>query len=263
MKFNIIVILFFVLFITDCARQKTTSSFPIKIQKELDKTNKKFISIMRKNKNEIKNFYIENAILINNNGDCIIGNNQINDYYKNNLKELSSIKSIKTYVRVVAEANVYEIGFYYTKIKSIYSYLTSLRKNGNNWYRELEVLSKNTINNNTNFNKDIDIKRKMISDIINNEHNVKKLVEKVYENKAYYYSRGNLIQGREKIINSLTHMSNLNSIFNLKPETKIQINPDKAYEIGEWNLNQRTGKYILIWRKQSNDDWKIMLDSNY
>lgn len=143
----------------------------------------------------------------------------------------------------------------------VFEYLVSWQKVGDAWLRELEMLSRKTSDNAVQ--NAINIKRELFSEIINEEHDVKELVETMYDREAYYYNRGNLIQGHEAIINTYFFMAKSDFNIILHSDLITQVNSDIAYEIGTWFSGGGQGKYILVWKKQVDMNWKILLDSNY
>jgi ketosteroid isomerase-like protein len=56
-------------------------------------------------------------------------------------------------------------------------------------------------------------------------------------------------------------MSNESYQLTLNPITIETVNPETVFEIGQCE-GSYNGKYILIWKKQTDGQWRIWVDSN-
>ena len=95
-----------------------------------------------------------------------------------------------------------------------------------------------------------------------NAHNAGKLVKQLYTSDAYYYSRGGLIQGTESITTEYDYMNNPSYSLKLTPKHLIFVSSDIAFEIGQCSGSYPL-PYMLLWQKQSEGNWQVLMDSNY
>ncbi len=95
-----------------------------------------------------------------------------------------------------------------------------------------------------------------------NAHKANELVEDLYTPDAYYYNRGRLLQGTGAISTEYGYMNNPNYSLKLTPEHVVFVTSDIAYEIGQCSKSYNL-PYMLLWQKQADGNWKILMDSNY
>jgi thiol-disulfide isomerase/thioredoxin len=228
-----------------------------KINDELDKVNETYLLKLE----NINTMYIENSTLILEDGTNIRGNVEIGNFYNKNSIGLKDIEAIKAQARFLSEIGVYEIGNVKTKSGQSFSYLVSWKSSNSVWMRELEILAKKSGDRETP--AEITVKRAELCGTVNNDHNVKKLIANLYDASAYYYNKGKLLQGHKAITNEYAYMGDPGYRIALAPDIGTFINTEIVYEIGNWQAGGYRGKYILIWKKQADGNWKILLDSNY
>jgi len=94
-----------------------------------------------------------------------------------------------------------------------------------------------------------------------NAHQVDELVSQVYTSDAYYYSRGRLLRGTKAVIEEYSYMSNPNYSLKLTPKHVAFVTPDIAYEIGQCS-GSYPNPYMLLWEKEEDGRWVILMDSN-
>ena len=63
------------------------------------------------------------------------------------------------------------------------------------------------------------------------------------------------------MIKEYSYMNNKNYRLNLQPLIVKAVNASFAFEIGQCS-GSYNGKYILIWKIDSDGSWKIFIDSN-
>lgn len=93
------------------------------------------------------------------------------------------------------------------------------------------------------------------------KHNPDSLVRTMYSDNTLYYNHKPLVRGQEALIEEYAYMANKNYQLQLTPEYVEQVNANTIYEIGQCSKSYN-GKYILVWKKNDQDEWKIFLDSN-
>ncbi len=94
-----------------------------------------------------------------------------------------------------------------------------------------------------------------------NAHNAESLVTQLYTADALYFNHKPLITGTADLVKEYGYMNDPNYMLTLKPSIIKVVNSNIAFEIGQCK-GSYNGKYILVWQKQPNGDWKIFLDSN-
>ena len=95
-----------------------------------------------------------------------------------------------------------------------------------------------------------------------NDHNPEKLVESTYHRNGYYLSSGRIRMGADKIIEAYQYMKRPNWSIELIPQHIHPVHENLIYEVGRYE-STGTGSYLLIWTKDDQGDWKILLDFNF
>lgn len=95
-----------------------------------------------------------------------------------------------------------------------------------------------------------------------NAHQAKQLVEQLYQPDAIYFNRGRLIQGTKALSSEYGYMNSPNYSLKLTPKHLAFVAADIAYEIGQCS-GSYPYPYMLVWKKQANGKWLILMDSNY
>jgi hypothetical protein len=248
----------FVLFIA-CHKQEQEAA-PDNTVTELDNANEKWMSIFNKKSGDVVDFYLKNAVLITENGDCYRGNLEIASFYQKYFNDIAVIQSVIKHGRFPDQVNIYEMWSFVTQKNDEYEVVTSWAMDGKVWRKELEIIAKKESSEPAP--AALLSKEKLFTDIVNKEHNVKKLLEKLYLKDAYYYNRGKLYQGQKEIAQAYSYMGQSGYPLRLTTDHVVMVKQNLAFEVGTWFAGE-TGKYILIWKKQPHNDWKIILDSNY
>ncbi|WP_422019170.1 hypothetical protein [Robiginitalea biformata] len=94
-----------------------------------------------------------------------------------------------------------------------------------------------------------------------NAHEVEQLVRKLYTPDALYYNHRPMITGREALINTYQYMRNPRYKLSLEPLLVAPVNEKLIFEIGQCS-GSYPGKYILVWNRDEEGKWWIMMDSN-
>lgn len=95
-----------------------------------------------------------------------------------------------------------------------------------------------------------------------NSHNANELVKRLYTANAYYYNRGRLLEGTKAISAEYQYMNNPSYSLKLTPLHVEQVTPGIAFEIGQCSGSYPL-PYMLLWEKQDNGKWQVLMDSNY
>jgi ketosteroid isomerase-like protein len=94
-----------------------------------------------------------------------------------------------------------------------------------------------------------------------NANNAKALVTQLYSNNTIYFNHKPIVKGTADLIKEYSYMNNKNYHLNLQPLIVKVVNARFAFEIGQCSGGYN-GKYILIWKKHADGNWKIFIDSN-
>ena len=108
--------------------------------------------------------------------------------------------------------------------------------------------------------KEIDQRRKEWMELCN-QHNAYNLVSNLYEPEAIYYNHRPVDIGTDKIARTYSYMDRETYSLNLTPIIVHPVANTLVYEIGQCS-GSYGGKYMLIWRKNSEGVWQILFDSN-
>ena len=95
-----------------------------------------------------------------------------------------------------------------------------------------------------------------------NAHRASELVSTVYTPDAYYYNCGRILQGAEAISNEYSYMNSPQYSLKLTPKHVVFVTSNIAYEIGRCSGSYPL-PYMLLWKKKSDGNWQILMDSNY
>ena len=205
----------------------------------------------------LADLYVKNAIKIFPNGAIIAGNNAIDSSYKNRSFVIDSIQIIKNVVANKKRGINYEIGDYWIgkqayKQLIIWNTIETIQK------RELEFIAKSTPS--PSVLEEINLSRKKWIALCN-QHNAAQLVAQVYTPNAIYYNHKPAIIGREGITAEYQYMNQEKYSLHLEPIIVETVTPELVFEIGQC-AGSYQGKYMIIWQKQENGDWQVLMDSN-
>lgn len=153
----------------------------------------------------------------------------------------------------------YEIGEIQTKSGS-YPVMFIKRK-GNEGGPKIEFLVIYKKNNPEDATAVLDSRRAEWMELCN-AHKAGDLVKQLYAADAYYYNRGRLLVGTQAISAEYTYMNNPGYSLKLTPKHVEFVTPDIAYEIGQCSESYNL-PYMLLWEKQEDGTWQILMDSNY
>ena len=156
-----------------------------------------------------------------------------------------------------------EIGKYKTDCKETPSiaYISAWRNELGNWTKDLDVLIP-AYKCKTNLKELDDLRNKWVE--FANLHNPKLLIDTIYKTNAIYFSKFESNIGRESIINRYSYMLDKDFSISLKPEYKMKVNEKIVFETGIYTVKKNySGVYVIIWEKQNNGEWQILLDFNF
>ncbi len=94
-----------------------------------------------------------------------------------------------------------------------------------------------------------------------NQNDAEALIQELYSENTIYYNHKPLVQGRIPLAKEYQYMNNEAYELSLQPMIVAPVNKDYVFEIGQC-AGSYGGKYILIWRKDLDGQWRIFIDSN-
>lgn len=210
----------------------------------------------------LSDFYTENAIKVSPDGAVISGPELIIQSLKNSKKYWIGIDTIYTNKNVIADRDQryeYEIGTFITSEGSEFNHLVIWNTQNAPKTRELEFIAQSRESENGVL-KEINLSRdKWIK--LCNEHNSTGLVEELYKPNAIYYNHKPVVIGTIAIIKEYGYMNNENYNLHLEPIIVKLVSSKVAFEIGQCS-GSYNGKYILVWEKNSQGAWRVLMDSN-
>lgn len=210
-------------------------------------------------KGKIGGLYSKRAVVFTHDFKALTAGKDISSYYKELFLRKNKSFVITPIKRVqVKKSYIYEVGEYNIN-GSGFSYLIFWVKEADEWKKDLEVIAPNS-GSKGKTTEQVDIARKKWVDIsINNDP--RKLVEEVYADQCYYFTKGKFIDNKNSLIQEYSYMESM--WVDIEPEFIHPVNKDLVYEIGKYNTaNTYFGYYILVWNKDATGNWKVFLDAN-
>ena len=203
---------------------------------------------------DLRGSYAEKPVIIRSNLKLLDTNPSLTDYFEE-ISDLFKGAEVSTVSCINASGDIYyEINEIQESKKASHSSMVIWRGNT----KEFEIIASNQ---SKNFDQsEIDQRRKDWMKLCN-EHNAYKLVSDLYEPEAIYYNHRPVDIGTEKIARTYSYMNRETYSLTLTPIIIHPVTNSLVYEIGQCS-GSYGGKYMLIWRKNSEGVWQILFDSN-
>lgn len=200
---------------------------------------------------------LSDRVYILNQGKLISEESQIQEF----ISEFTSLNSvyIKRYLKVVNNSLAYEMGV--IKIDENTFSVMMVKSEDQSSLDQIDLLIIYQNEDTNGSGDDINLAREKWMTLCNN-HESSKLVNTLYTADAYYYNRGRLLKGTNDITSEYTYMSNPSYTLKLTPNRVISVSDSITFEIGQCSGSYPL-PYMIVWEKQSNGRWMVMLDSNY
>lgn len=212
------------------------------------------------NINAIKNSYDTNAVKIISENIIIENSTQIANYYINHKDKITSIESILSIEANKEKGINYELVRYETDNLKEFIGIVIWRVENENIIREFEFTQESTLDAKNVDTTNIAERRKLWIELCN-KNNSENLVKQLYSNNTMYFNHKPIVKGTEQLIKEYGYMNNENYTLNLHPVKLEVVNANFAFEVGECSGSYK-GKYILVWKKETNGNWNIYIDSN-
>ncbi|MBO6792589.1 MAG: hypothetical protein JJ895_01670 [Balneolaceae bacterium] len=208
----------------------------------------------------IDSLYFPNALKIYGHGELYLGASEIAEYWSN---QKMSIKEIETTFSVIANNDstyIYEIGSFNDDSGRNFAHLLIKNQGEGIPKRELEALSLYSATNIEEVKAEISDQRDRWMHYCNT-HQVDSLVMNLYYPNAVYYNHRTPINDQSALIQEYGYMGNQQYSLKLIPLHLEVINEQVAFEIGQCE-GSYNGKYMLMWFKDEQGEWKVLMDSN-
>lgn len=215
--------------------------------------------LINENKN-LSDLYKTNAVKIISFDNVLNGPSEITDHYNQKNHKIKSVESIFFTEGQKAREIYYEIVRVETSDAKEYIQLIIWSGRNGKKLRELEMSEYSSDNNQVLHKKEIAEKRALWIKLCN-AHNATELVNQLYSANALYYNHRPLIKGREALMKEYAYMNNANYSLSLEPIVMEFVNENTVFEIGQCK-GSYPGKYIIIWKKESDGVWRVYMDSN-
>lgn len=216
-------------------------------------------AVNNKSVDSIKNFYRAESIKIIPSDRTLSGPIDIAEYYALQSGKIKSISSLYSVNASKGKDIDYEIIKYETQNGKLYAQLLIWRLENGNKFIEFEFvseMSKKIFNN----EKSLTERRNLWVELCNT-HNPKNLVNTLYSSNSIYFNHKPLIKGQENLIKEYSYMKDSNYRLSLDPLKMVFVNDNMVYEIGQCEGSYK-GKYIIVWKKESDGVWRVFIDSN-
>lgn len=211
--------------------------------------------ISTNNMDSLSTIYASNAIKVRANGEVFKIADAIENYYS---KKEVGIKTIKTLYKTKANYLYdYEIGTFTLENGDAYKHVVIWNK-AKYQKREFEFISK--AEEAIPLDSQIEIQRQQWIELCN-AHNSEALVNALYTPNTVYYNHKPVVIGLTDLAREYSYMNNQKYALNLTPLHLEMVTSNLAYEIGQCN-GSYNGKYIIIWQKDTEGKWKVLVDSN-
>ena len=232
---------------------------PTTEEKEADthEANLKWADMISNGKNP-SGQYLKEAVFVNDQGDFLTGNDNAILWVGEDA-EIGRIYSLFDKLARENRGIYYEIGGFETDQES-FKHLIIWRKQDSVRYRELELISRADSSDLSEILPMIDEKRDQWMKYCN-AHLVDSLAHKVYDSLTLYYNHKPMVVGREDLIREYQYMANPNYNLQLTPYIVEPVNENIVFEIGQCS-GSYGGMYTIVWRRQPDGDWLVLLDSN-
>lgn len=241
-----------IFFLLNCKSREGENKFA-----DLDKSMKDFVRNI-----DTSEKFLTRAILFKPDDTTIRGNSAVADYFKKTFSGKSKIVSHTLLYRKKAEVNIYDIGYYRLKDNRKIFYFISWTKSGLGWRKEIEVLNEGELHVES-AEKEINGRLERFCEIINSTHNLRLLFDELYREKTYFYNKSRLYTGYDEMLIPYKSMKSEYYSIGLASEHLSMVGPGIAYHIGSFTVGDYPGIFVLIWKKDKEGTWRIVLDTNH
>ncbi len=218
-------------------------------------------AVKHKNPDQLKAMYAEKAIKIIAVDSIVYGDTKIADYYIKMSAEITESESLYITEANKTEGIDYELVNYKTTKAEEFVQVVIWRLKNEKRVREFEYSMKRNISNSDDYKDQVSKKRELWIQLCN-EHNAEHLVSQLYTSNAIYFNHKPLVIGTKAISKEYQYMNSDTYNLSLEPLILEMVTDNTAFEIGQCK-GSYGGKYVIIWKKELDGDWKVFIDSNF
>ena len=213
-----------------------------------------WISSFNNEENSLSDYYSEQSYLVNRAGKLIQGKTKI---VQQHLQQFSAPHdlTIQCSVPVTGSGNLYEIGSFSDQGKTDFQFFI-IRDSSD--HRLLEMIVPDS--DYKDAGKEITARRNEWMKLCN-AHQVEALVNDLYTENALYYNFKPMITGRSQLAATYSYMNRPQYSLELNPICVEQVSDNLVFEIGQCS-GSYGGQYVLVWLKEKDGQWRILLDAN-
>ena len=235
------------------------------ISKDLRRARNKWVHRINRNSKSLERLYLKQSLMILSD-EVVFGQMPILQLVaeKRDLFErFSDTKSIRLYEH--SDRKVLDVGTIYVEddqknIVDSLHYYTAWRKIGDDWLREVDIIL--PIAKTAPVSGQIDALRSAWVKFANGD-NPDKLVNNLFTYDAMYLNNSELSRGQEDIMKRLAFMKDPAFHINLSNKETFAAGENTVADIGNWITNEFVGYYLILWKFENEDDWKIYLYFNF
>lgn len=209
-------------------------------------------------RDSLDNLYHEHSIKVLANGQVLNGFQQIKEHLSLNSEKIIAVHSDTLILANEARAIEYEISESILESGKSNKHLVIWQTKDTQRQRVFEFTAR--VDNPSENLSELDRRRALWISLCN-QNDAQTLIQELYSENTIYYNHKPLVQGRIPLAREYQYMNDKAYELSLQAIMVAPVNKDYVFEIGQCS-GSYNGKYILIWRKDEDGQWRIFIDSN-
>ena len=205
-------------------------------------------------KEDLSAYYTEQSYLVDPSGQIIQGKEAITTQHLQHFIAPEEL-TVQCSVPVIGSNNLYEVGSFSDQGKTDFQFFI-IRDSSD--HRLLEMIVPDS--DYKDAGKEITARRNEWMKLCN-AHQVEALVNDLYTENALYYNFKPMITGRSQLAATYSYMNRPQYSLELNPICVEQVSDNLVFEIGQCS-GSYGGQYVLVWLKEKDGQWRILLDAN-